>query len=172
MCTTDLFGFLDSNIYECTWEEALIVILRRQPLCMAPMRNTILVGSCPRTKGYWVQCHLSIFICTFRVMYTSAVVVGLVVCAIYVWSQLFSTAECWHKTMGTYCTLIHQNCHHTQRWKSTESALTLRDIHVQLFSKVQQWAISLCRPCTDKVTATVYCMLGRLAASVLWVNAK
>lgn len=55
------------------------------PLCVAPVIFTLLAGSCPRTKVYRVHCHLSIFICLcyFSVLYTSAVVVGVVVC-IYV----------------------------------------------------------------------------------------
>lgn len=51
------------------------------PLCMAPVIFTLLAGSCPRTKGYRVHCHLSIFICLCY--FSVAVVVGVVVC-IYV----------------------------------------------------------------------------------------
>lgn len=67
--------------------------------------NTVSAGSCPRTKGYGVQRHLSIFICLFRGLYISAVVVGVVVCTLCLIWDAFSNGM----LTSNYGYMLHWN---------------------------------------------------------------
>lgn len=66
-------------------------------LCMAPVINAPLVGTCPRTKGYRVQCHLSIFIC---LCYISVLVYFSCWCSCVYLCLIWVAAVCWHPANG------------------------------------------------------------------------
>ena len=76
---------------------------------MAPVINALLAGSRPRTKGYRVQCHLSLFLCLCycSVQCTSAAVDGAVEC-IHVSSE-FSSAENSDIGLARIQYVLHRN---------------------------------------------------------------